>query len=73
MCQMTQTASHSSLTTKSPCGTDADACVHWNLFNIDASIGGLIEDVDINPVDTNGGSNAVEGLTYAGTNNYEGP
>ena len=31
-----------------PCGTDADACVHWNLFNIDASIGGLIEDVDPN-------------------------
>ena len=57
-----------------PCGTDADACVHWNLFNIDASIGGLIEDVDPSTlVDTNGGSNAVEGLTYAGTNNYEGP
>ena len=57
-----------------PCGTDANACVHWNLFNIDASIDGLIEDVDpMTLVDENGASSAVEGITYAGTNNYEGP
>jgi Raf kinase inhibitor-like YbhB/YbcL family protein len=57
-----------------PCGTDANACVHWNLFNIDASIEGLIEDVDPTTlVDANGANSAVEGLTYAGTNNYEGP
>ena len=57
-----------------PCGTDANACVHWNLFNIDASIDGLIEDVDpMTLVDANGASSAVEGITYAGTNNYEGP
>ena len=57
-----------------PCGTDADACVHWNLFNVDASVESLLEDVDPTTlVDTNGGGNAVEGLTYAGTNNYEGP
>ncbi|NCF76767.1 MAG: YbhB/YbcL family Raf kinase inhibitor-like protein [Proteobacteria bacterium] len=57
-----------------PCGTDANACVHWNLFNIDASIEGLIEDVDPTTlVDANGANSAVEGLTYAGTHNYEGP
>ena len=57
-----------------PCGTDANACVHWNLFNIDASIDGLIEDVDpMTLVDANGASSAVEGITYTGTNNYEGP
>ena len=57
-----------------PCGTDANACVHWNLFNIDASIEGLIEEVDPTTlVDVNGANSAVEGLTYAGTNNYEGP
>ena len=57
-----------------PCGTDANACVHWNLFNIDTAIEGLIEDVDPTTlVDANGASSAVEGLTYAGTNNYEGP
>ena len=57
-----------------PCGTDANACVHWNLFNIDASVEGLTEDVDPTTlVDANGASSAIEGLTYAGTNNYEGP
>jgi len=57
-----------------PCGTDANACVHWNLFNVDASISALGEDVDpATLVDASGFSSAVEGLTYAGTNNYEGP
>jgi len=57
-----------------PCGTDANACVHWNLFNIDASIEALTEDVDPTTlVDANGASSTVEGLTYNGTNNYEGP
>jgi Raf kinase inhibitor-like YbhB/YbcL family protein len=57
-----------------PCGTDANACVHWNLFNVDASISALGEDVDPGTlVDASGFSSAVEGLTYAGTNNYEGP
>lgn len=57
-----------------PCGTDADACVHWNLFNIDGSINVLTEDVDPTTlVDANGASNVIEGLTYVSTNNYEGP
>ena len=57
-----------------PCGTDANACVHWNLFNIDASISALEEDVDpATLVDATGFSAAVEGLTYVGSNNYEGP
>ena len=57
-----------------PCGTDADACVHWNLFNVDASVESLLEDVDPTTlVDTKRGRQRREGLTYAGTNNYEGP
>jgi Raf kinase inhibitor-like YbhB/YbcL family protein len=57
-----------------PCGTDANACVHWNLFNIDESISALTEDVDPSAlVDASGFSSAVEGLTYDGTNDYEGP
>lgn len=57
-----------------PCGTDANACVHWNLFNIDASITALVEDVDpATLVNTEGFSQVVEGLNYAGTNNYAGP
>lgn len=57
-----------------PCGTDANACVHWNLFNINPSIDTLTEDVDPSTlVDTSGFSSAVEGLTYNGTNDYEGP
>lgn len=57
-----------------PCGTDANACVHWNLFNIDGSISALTEDVDPSAlVNASGFSDAVEGLTYAGTNDYEGP
>ncbi|NCF45365.1 MAG: YbhB/YbcL family Raf kinase inhibitor-like protein [Proteobacteria bacterium] len=57
-----------------PCGTDANACVHWNLFNINASITALVEDVDpATLVDATGFSTAIEGLTYAGSNDYEGP
>ena len=57
-----------------PCGTDANACVHWNLFNIDGAITRLTEDVDPSSlVDANGASNVVEGLTYASSNDYEGP
>ncbi|MEL0047803.1 MAG: YbhB/YbcL family Raf kinase inhibitor-like protein [Gammaproteobacteria bacterium] len=57
-----------------PCGTDANACVHWNLFNINGSIDALAEDLDPSTlVDVSGFSSAVEGLTYAGTNDYEGP
>jgi Raf kinase inhibitor-like YbhB/YbcL family protein len=57
-----------------PCGTDANACVHWNLFNIDESISVLTEDVDPSAlVDASGFSSAVEGLTYDGTNDYKGP
>ena len=57
-----------------PCGTDANACVHWNLFNIDATVERLVEDVDpATLTDDTGFSDVVEGLTYAGTNDYEGP
>lgn len=57
-----------------PCGTDANACVHWNLFNIDAAIERLVEDIDpATLTDDTGFSDVVEGLTYAGTNDYEGP
>ena len=57
-----------------PCGSDANACVHWNLFNIDATVEHLVEDVDpATLTDSTGFSDVVEGLTYAGTNNYEGP
>ena len=57
-----------------PCSTDADACVHWNLLNIDASNSALEEDVEpATLVDARGFSAAVEGLTYVGSHNYEGP
>lgn len=57
-----------------PCGTDANACVHWNLFNLDKSITGLVEDVSPSDlVDEDGYSAVIEGLTYASTNDYEGP
>ena len=53
-----------------PCGTCADACVHWNLLNIDASISALEEDVEpATLVDARGFSAAVEGLTYVGRKN----
>ena len=57
-----------------PCGSSDDACVHWNLFNIDSSVSSLVEDItpaDI--VDEGGVSNVIECETYAGTNDYEGP
>ena len=57
-----------------PCGTGAEACVHWNLFNIDGSVSSLTEDVSTGEiVDEGGTSSVVEGLTYADTNDYEGP
>ena len=57
-----------------PCGTGANACVHWNLFNIDGSVSSLMEDVSpAEIVDEGGNSDVVEGLTYANTNDYEGP
>lgn len=57
-----------------PCGTGANACVHWNLFNIDGSVSSLTEDVSpADIVDVGGYSSVVEGLSYANTNDYEGP
>ena len=53
--------------------TGANACVHWNLFNIDGSVSSLMEDVSpAEIVDEGGNSVVVEGLTYANTNDYEG-
>ena len=41
---------------------------------LDVELARLTEDVDPTTlVDANGASSAIEGLTYAGTNNYEGP
>ena len=57
-----------------PCGTSDDACVHWNLFNIDSSVSSLVEDISpADIVDAGGVSDVIEGETYAGTNDYEGP
>ena len=58
-----------------PCETSGDnACVHWNLFNIDSSVSSLVEDVSPSDVVDEGGvSSVIEGQTYAGTNDYEGP
>jgi len=58
----------------SPCGTGAEACVHWNLFNIDGTVTSLLEDVSPSNVVAKGGaSSVIEGQTYAGTNDYDGP
>lgn len=57
-----------------PCGASDDACVHWNLFNIDSTVSSLLEDVSpADIVDEGGVSSVIEGQTYAGTNDYEGP
>ena len=51
-----------------PCGTGSQACVHWALFNIPASIVSLESDIDISTID-----GTVEGFTYIPTTDYEGP
>ena len=51
-----------------PCGTGSQACVHWALFNIPASITSLESDVDISTIE-----GTVEGFTYIPTADYEGP
>ena len=57
-----------------PCGTGANACVHWNLFNIDGTVSSVVEDVSpSNVVAKEETSGVLEGQTYAGTNDYDGP
>ena len=51
-----------------PCGTGSQACVHWALFNIPASIVSLESDIDISTID-----GTVEGFSYIPTTDYEGP
>ena len=52
----------------SPCGQGDSACKHWGLFNIPSVTNELSTNLDISTID-----GAIEGLTYAGTNNYAGP
>ena len=52
-----------------PCGTGAEACVHWALFNLPSSTTALVSNVDISTIE-----GAVEGYTYDGaTTDYAGP
>ncbi|MCL4472957.1 MAG: YbhB/YbcL family Raf kinase inhibitor-like protein [Actinobacteria bacterium] len=50
-----------------PCGSGDDACVHWALFNIPASVKGLREGQGAEEI------KATEGLTYNGQAGYAGP
>jgi Raf kinase inhibitor-like YbhB/YbcL family protein len=48
--------------------------VHWNLFNIDGTVSSVVEDVSpSNVVAKEETSGVLEGQTYAGTNDYDGP
>ncbi|MDG1308093.1 MAG: YbhB/YbcL family Raf kinase inhibitor-like protein [Porticoccaceae bacterium] len=52
-----------------PCGTGAEACVHWALYNLPSSTTSLVSNVDVSTID-----GAVEGYTYdAATIDYAGP
>lgn len=51
-----------------PCGTDADACVHWALFNIPSTVTSVAENVDVSTI-----NGAVEGFNYIPTSDYAGP
>ena len=51
-----------------PCGTGDQACRHWAVFNLPASVTRLEPGQDISAI-----SGAVEGLNYTGTTGYAGP
>jgi len=51
-----------------PCGTGDNACTHWIFLNIPSTIKELNENLDISTI-----SGTVEGGTYNGTADYEGP
>ncbi len=52
----------------SPCGTGANACRHWAVFNIPASVTEFAKAQDMNAV-----PGATEGLNWEGMTGYTGP
>lgn len=51
-----------------PCGTGAEACVHWAVFNIPASTTALVGNEDVSAIE-----GVVEGFNYIPTTDYAGP
>ncbi|MBU0674323.1 MAG: YbhB/YbcL family Raf kinase inhibitor-like protein [Proteobacteria bacterium] len=50
----------------SPCGTEDNACVHWNIFDLNPAVTSLEQGTDLSLT-------ATEGRTYTGEIGYQGP